>query len=76
MRCVGCWFYIDFWVGITDKSYWQSVKNPVMHIGSPFRLNKHISRHSSDNILAYLSYTNREVQYEDGLLHMRQMEEA
>ena len=37
---------------------------------------KYMSHHFVDEILASLRYTKREVHYEDGLFHMRQMEEA
>ena len=43
---------------------------------APFRLNLIMSRNRFDYILSDLSFTNREVPYEDGLLKMRQLEEA
>ena len=65
-----------FWVGIPDRCDWWSVTPTVMYRGALFRLNEYMSRHCFDEILASLGYTNSEVQYEDGLFHMRQMEEA
>ena len=44
--------------------------------GDPFRLNRIMSRNHFDSILGALSFTNREVPYEDGFLQMRQLEEA
>ena len=41
-----------------------------------FRLHSIISRNRFDSILGALSFTNREVPYEDGFLKMRQLEEA
>ena len=76
MRWVGCWFYMACWVEIPDRCDWWSVTPPVMHRGAPFHLNKYMSYHRFDEILAPLRYTNRQVQYEDGFFHMRQMEEA
>ena len=73
---VGCWFYMACWVGIPEKHDWWSVTPPVIHRGSPFCLNKYMSLHHFAEILASSRYTNREVQYEDVLFHMRQMEEA
>ena len=68
---VGCWLYMTCWVGILERHYWWLVTPPVMHIGAPFRLNKYMSRHCFDEIIASLRYTNREVQYEDVFFHMR-----
>ena len=44
--------------------------------GAPFRLNSIMSRNRFDYILSAFRFTNREVPYEDGLLQMRQLEEA
>ena len=45
MKCVGCWLYMDCWVGITDRRDWWPVTMPVMHRGAPFWLNQYMSRH-------------------------------
>ena len=74
-RWVGCWFYMDCLVRIPDRRDWWSVTPPVTHRGAPFCLKKYMSCHRFDEILAFFRYTKREVQYEDGLFHMRQMEE-
>ena len=76
MRWVGCWFYMACWVGIPDRRDWWSVTPPEMHRGSPLCLNGYMPCYFFDEIIASFIYTNREVQYEDGLFHMRQMEEA
>ena len=47
-----------------------------MEKGSPFRLHHIISRKQLYDILSSLCYTNKEVPYEDGFLHMRQLEES
>ena len=76
MRWVGFWIYIACWAGIADRRDWWPYTLPVMHRGSPFWLNQYMSHQWFYEIPAYLRYTNREVHYEDGLLQMRQMEEA
>ena len=43
---------------------------------APFRLNSIMSRNRFDSILSAISFTNREVPYEDGFLQMFQLEEA
>ena len=75
MRWVGCWLYMVFWVGIPERREWWSVTLPVIHGGDPFRLKRFMSCHCFDEIIASLRYTNRKVQYEDGLFHMMKMEE-
>ena len=73
---VGCWLYMKYWVGIESRWYWWSMTTPLMAKGAPFRLNIIMSCKRFDYILSALSFTNREVPYEDGLLKMRQLEEA
>ena len=36
MRWVVCCFYMDFWVGIPERSDWWSVTPSVIHIVTPF----------------------------------------
>ena len=48
-----------------------------MSEGVPFRLNKYISRIRFGGIFSSICYTNKNyVEYYDGFLHIRQMEEA
>ena len=64
------------WVGIPERRDWWPVTTPVMHREPHFFFNKYMSCHRFDEILASLKYKNGEVNYEDGLFHMRQMLEA
>ena len=65
-----------FWVGIPERCYRCSVILPVIHRGSPLHLNEYTSHHRFNEILASIRYTNREVNYEDGLFHMKHIEEV
>ena len=76
IQWVGCWLYIACWVGIESRWDWFSMMTPSMDKGTPFRLNHIMSRNRFDYIICALCFTNSEVPYEDGLLQMRQLEEA
>ena len=73
---LGCCFYMACWVGIPTRKDWWSVSEPSISQGAPFRLGRYMSRGRFDQILSSLRYTNQEVAYYDGFLHMRQMQEA
>ena len=64
------------WVGIEHRQDWWSTTTLLMAKGAPFRLNRIMSRNRFDYILSILRFTNREMPFEDGLLQMRQLEEA
>ena len=64
------------WVVIESRQDWWSTTTPSMAKSAPFRLNHIMSRNRFDSILSALSFTNREVPYEDGFLQMRQLGEA
>ena len=49
---------------------------PSMAKGATFLFNHIMSCKRFDSILSALCFTNREVPYEDGFFHMRQLEEA
>ena len=68
IQWVGCWLYLAFWVGIESRRYWWSTTTPLMAKSALFRLNSIMSRNWFDYILGALSFTNREVPYEDGFL--------
>ena len=72
IQWVGCWQYMACWVGIESRQEWWSTTTPSMAKGAPFRLNRIMSCNRFDSILSALRFTNREVQYEDGFLKMRQ----
>ena len=47
-----------------------------MSEGAPFRLNKYMLKTIFEDILSFLCYINRkDIEYNDGFYHMRQMEE-
>ena len=57
---------MEFWVGIEILRYCWSTTTPSMAKCAPFRLNRIMSHNLFDYILSALSFTNREVPYEDG----------
>jgi hypothetical protein len=75
IKWVGCWLYMSCWNGVSSRRDWWSVAEPSMDKGAPFRFHHVMSRKRFDDILSNLRYTNVEVPYEDGFLHMRQLEE-
>ena len=66
MQWVGCLIYMACWVGIESCWDWWSTMTPSMAKGARFRLNSIMSCNQFDSILSALSFTNREVPYEDG----------
>ena len=77
IRWLGCWFYMACWVGIYRRSILVGrTSDPSIFQGAPFWLNNYMSRNRLDQILVCLRYTNQEVNYHDGFLHMRQIQEA
>ena len=61
-------------VGIYSKSNWWSKADLTMCEGAPFRFNNYMTRMRFEGIFFSLCYTVRkDVGYNDGLLHMRQM---
>ena len=75
IQWLGCWFYMGCWVIIYNISKWWSMAEPTMNEGAPFRINIYMSRKISEVILSSLGYTDRNYfKYNDGFLHMRQME--
>ena len=76
IQWASCWLYMSCWVGIESRRDWLSTTTPPMAKCDPFRLNHIMSCNRFDSILSALSFTNREVPYEDGFLKMRQLEEA
>ena len=59
IRCLGCWFYMCFWVIIINRRNWWSTVEPKISEGVPFRLNKYMSRNRFEVILLSLRYTNK-----------------
>ena len=76
IQWVCCCLYMICWVGIEICRDWWSTTTPFMDKGDPFRLNRIMSRNRFDYILNAISFTNREVPYEDIFFQMRQLEEA
>ena len=76
VKWVVCWIYMACWVLIESRWDWWSTKTPSMAKCAPFRLNRIIYRNRFNSIFSALRFTNREVPYEDGFFHMRQLEEA
>ena len=66
IKWVGCWLYMAFWFGIESRRYWWSTTAPSMAKGALFRINRIMYCNQYDYILSDLSFTNREVPYEDG----------
>ena len=64
-----------YWVGIESRWDWWSTMTPSMANISQFWLNHIMSCNRFHYVTSALSFTNREVPYEDGLFHMRQSEE-
>ena len=49
---------------------------PLMAKSAPFLINHIMSGNRFNSILGALRFTNREISYEYGLFHIRQLEEA
>ena len=73
---VGCWLYMACWVGIESRRDWWSTTTSSMDKGASFILNRIMYRNRFYSILRALSFTNREVPYEDGFLKMCQLKES
>ena len=72
---LGCWFYMGCWVRMLNRRSWWSTPEPKIDGGTPFRLNKYMSRTRFEGILGSLHYTDQKyVEYYDGFFNMRQME--
>ena len=76
IKWVGCWICMECWVGIESHQDWWFRTTPSMARGATFRLNHIISCNRFDSILSDLRFTNREVPYEYGFIHMLQLEES
>ena len=35
IKWIGCWLYMSFWVGISNRRYWWSTSEPSSHKGAP-----------------------------------------
>ena len=65
---------MGFWFGIVNRRNWWSTSEPTMSVGSPFILNKYMSRIRFEVILGYLRYrVQKDVRYYDGFFHMRKI---
>ena len=72
IRWLGFWFYMGFWVGISNRRKWWSTAEPEIYGGAPFRLNKFMSSNRFGVILGCISYKDKNyVGYYDGFFHMR-----
>ena len=65
-----------WWVGMAGIFDFRSLTPPVVNRGYPFWFNQYVTCHPFDEILASIRYANRNVNYEDGFLHMIQMEDV
>ena len=75
IRWLGCWFYMGCWVRTLNRRNWWSTEDTTMFGGSPFILNKYMSRNRFEVILGCLHYTDQKyVEYYYGFFHMRKME--
>ena len=72
-----CWFYMDFWVRISNRKNWWPTAEPKMYESAPLRLNTHTSRTRFEGIIYSLRYKDRNyVKYNDGFFNMHLMGEA
>ena len=77
IKWIGCWVYMGYWDGISNRKKWWSTPEPTISEGASLRINKYISRKIFEGILSSIRYIDRNnVEYNDGLFHMHQMEEA
>ena len=76
IKWVGFCLYMALWIGIESLRDWWSTTTPSMAKGDPFIINPIMSCNRFDYILSALSFTNRDMSYEDGFFQMRQLEEA
>ena len=76
IKWVGCWLYMECWVGIESARDWCSTTTQSMAKGAPFRINHIMSCNRFDSILSANSFTNTELTHEYGFLNMCQLEEA
>ena len=74
IRRLGCWFYMGFWVVISNSRNWWLTVEPKMSGGTPLRINKYMTSTGFEGILVYLRYTyQKDVGYYDEFFHMRKM---
>ena len=58
IKLVGCWLYMEWWVGIESRQDWWSTTTPSMAKVDIFRLNHIMSRNQFDSILSDIRFTN------------------
>ena len=76
IRWLGCWFYMGFWVVISNRRNGWSTTEPTMSEGVPI-IKKYMLRTRFEVTLSSLRYKDRkDVEYNDGFFHMCQIEEA